>query len=112
MQPCAVAATHSTRRQFCPVCLQCPAEHVCLSCADLLLPKRKVGVKARKGAGRRNVDKLAKQEQRMLKNRESAARSRLRRQQHTAQLGQENEELRAQVELLNQQVCWCAAGLR
>jgi hypothetical protein len=51
------------------------------------------------------MDKMAKQEQRMNKNRESAARSRLRRQQHTAQLEQENEELRAQVEMLNQQVC-------
>lgn len=76
-------------------------------------PQRKVGAKGRKGAGHRDLDNLAKQEQRMLKNRESAARSRLRRQQHTAQLEQENEELRAQVELLNQQVCWCAAaGLR
>jgi cell division protein FtsB len=41
---------------------------------------------------------MAKQELRMMKNRESAARSRARRQQHTVQLEQENEDLRAQVQ--------------
>lgn len=40
----------------------------------------------------------------MIKNRESAARSRMRRQQHTAQLEQENEELKGQVARLQEQV--------
>lgn len=61
--------------------------------------------KGKKGAGRRDIDKLAKQEQRMIKNRESAARSRLRRQQHTAQLEQANEELKGQVAALTEKVC-------
>jgi hypothetical protein len=39
-------------------------------------------------------DKLAKQEKRMLKNRESAARSRLRRQQFTEGLERENANLK------------------
>jgi hypothetical protein len=72
------------------------------------------GAKGKKGSGRRDHDKLAKQELRMIKNRESAARSRMRRQQHTAQLEQENEELKGQVARLQEQVCarhtvlaWC-----
>jgi hypothetical protein len=47
---------------------------------------------------------MAKQELRMMKNRESAARSRLRRQQHTAQLEQENEQLQAEIDSLKAQV--------
>ena len=40
----------------------------------------------------------------MIKNRESAARSRLKRQQHTTQLEQENAQLRSQVAALTAQV--------
>lgn len=40
----------------------------------------------------------------MIKNRESAARSRLKRQLHTTQLEQENQQLQAQVASLTAQV--------
>lgn len=49
-------------------------------------------------------ERLAKQEKRMLKNRESAARSRLRRQQHAEQLEEQNKHLEAEVATLHSQV--------
>ncbi|WIA11686.1 hypothetical protein OEZ85_011783 [Tetradesmus obliquus] len=49
-------------------------------------------------------DRLAKQEKRMIKNRESAARSRLRRQQHTEALEEQNAGLRAELAALHSQV--------
>jgi hypothetical protein len=50
-------------------------------------------------------ERLAKQEKRMIKNRESAARSRLRRQQHTEALEEQNAGLKAEVATLHTQVC-------
>lgn len=66
---------------------------MCPACAAASVLQRK-GPKGK----RTGLDKMAKQELRMMKNRESAARSRARRQQHTVQLEQENEDLRAQVQ--------------
>jgi hypothetical protein len=54
-------------------------------------------------------ERLAKQEKRMIKNRESAARSRLRRQQHTEALEEQNAGLRAELAALHTQV-GCAGG--
>lgn len=91
---------------------QIPAHYLLIwiaLCMSITL-QRKGANKAKKGSARRDLDKLAKQEQRMIKNRESAARSRLRRQQHTADLEQENEALRCQVADLTTQVRLQAAS--
>jgi hypothetical protein len=53
-------------------------------------------------------ERLAKQEKRMIKNRESAARSRLRRQQHTEALEEQNAGLKAELGALHTQVGACA----
>ncbi|KAF6256754.1 hypothetical protein COO60DRAFT_1702216 [Scenedesmus sp. NREL 46B-D3] len=54
-------------------------------------------------------DRLAKQEKRMIKNRESAARSRMRRQQHAEALEEQNAGLQADVAALHTQVAMLQA---
>jgi hypothetical protein len=93
-----------------------PARHLCWRRARVLHPtpgthsharppQKKGKGKAGKKRSSREADKCARQELRMIKNRESAARSRLRRQQHIQELEEENALLRGQLETAEAQVC-------
>lgn len=70
-----------------------------------ILQQKKAKTAKRGSKYSRDLDKLSKQEQRMMKNRESAARSRQRRQQHTTELEETNAQLLAEVASLRVQVC-------